>query len=183
MGGQMQLCFSHFSNRSCVNTWNRGAISCQVRHCTEWCQSLSSERIVRGREVDICAFLAYYWKSFERNWNPSIGLSELWIVSSFTPVAFLWYFPPICSDFPAWLNFLVCSYRQYVLLVPSVVRSNAPQTACVQLHNLSEPLSVSAVLEYGSVQKTLFEEPMTQNDFFKCSEFKVFPLLKLLKRV
>uniref|UniRef100_A0A8D2NY38 OVOS protein n=1 Tax=Zosterops lateralis melanops TaxID=1220523 RepID=A0A8D2NY38_ZOSLA len=64
---------------------------------------------------------------------------------------------------------------QYVLLVPSVVRSNAPQTACVQLHNLSEPLSVSAVLEYGSVQKTLFEEPMTQNDFFKCSEFKVPP--------
>ncbi|NWX55663.1 OVOS protein, partial [Promerops cafer] len=64
---------------------------------------------------------------------------------------------------------------QYVLLVPSVVRSDAPQTACVQLHNLSEPLSVSVVLEYGSVQKTLFEEPMTENDFFKCSEFKVPP--------
>ncbi|NWH32618.1 OVOS protein, partial [Chloropsis hardwickii] len=64
---------------------------------------------------------------------------------------------------------------QYVLLVPSVVRSDAPQTACVQLHNLSEPLSVSIALEYGSVQKTLFEEPMTENDFFKCSEFKVPP--------
>ncbi|NXO64868.1 OVOS protein, partial [Phainopepla nitens] len=64
---------------------------------------------------------------------------------------------------------------QYVLLVPSVVRSDALQTACVQLHNLSEPLSVSAVLEYGRVQKTLFEEPMTGNDFFKCSEFKVPP--------
>uniref|UniRef100_A0A8D2P4J6 Alpha-macroglobulin receptor-binding domain-containing protein n=1 Tax=Zosterops lateralis melanops TaxID=1220523 RepID=A0A8D2P4J6_ZOSLA len=63
---------------------------------------------------------------------------------------------------------------QYVLLVPSVVRSNAPQTACVQLHNLSEPLSVSAVLEYGSVQKTLFEEPMTQNDFFKCIKLTQF---------
>ncbi|NXK68024.1 OVOS protein, partial [Sylvietta virens] len=67
------------------------------------------------------------------------------------------------------------SDRQYVLLVPSVVRSDAPQTACVQLHNLSEPLSVSAALEYGSVQRTLFEEPMTENDFFKCSEFKVPP--------
>ncbi|NXD24456.1 OVOS protein, partial [Spelaeornis formosus] len=64
---------------------------------------------------------------------------------------------------------------QYVLLVPSVVRSDAPQTACVQLHNVSEPLSVSAVLQYGTVQNTLFEEPMTQNDFFKCSEFKVPP--------
>lgn len=74
-------------------------------------------------------------------------------------------------------------YSQYVLLVPSVVRSGAPQTACLQLHSLSEPLSVSVVLEYGSAQKTLFEEPVTETDFFKCSEFKVFPLLKLLKRV
>ncbi|NWR45537.1 OVOS protein, partial [Regulus satrapa] len=64
---------------------------------------------------------------------------------------------------------------QYALLVPSVVRSNAPQTACVQLHNLKEPLSVSVILEYGSVQKTVFEEPMSENDFFKCSEFKVPP--------
>ncbi|NXQ62767.1 OVOS protein, partial [Anthoscopus minutus] len=70
---------------------------------------------------------------------------------------------------------LVSSETQYVLLIPSVVRSDAPQKACVQLHNLSEPLSVSIVLEYGSIQKTIFEEPMTQNDFFKCSEFKVPP--------
>ncbi|NXB60985.1 OVOS protein, partial [Struthidea cinerea] len=70
---------------------------------------------------------------------------------------------------------IVSSETQYVLLVPSVVRSDAPQTACVQLHSLSEPLSMSVVLEYGSVQKTLFEEPVTQTDFFKCSEFKVPP--------
>ncbi|XP_063250392.1 ovostatin-like [Prinia subflava] len=70
---------------------------------------------------------------------------------------------------------IVSSETQYVLLVPSVVRSDAPQTACVQLHGLSEPLSVSVVLEYGRAQETLFEEPMTQKDFFKCSEFKVPP--------
>ncbi|NWW63985.1 OVOS protein, partial [Ifrita kowaldi] len=64
---------------------------------------------------------------------------------------------------------------QYVLLVPSVVRSGAPQTACVQLHSLSEPLSVSVVLEHSSFQKTLFEEPVTETDFFKCSEFQVPP--------
>ncbi|NXR25210.1 OVOS protein, partial [Cinclus mexicanus] len=69
----------------------------------------------------------------------------------------------------------ICSYSQYVLLVPSVVRSDAPQTACVQLHNLSEPLSVSVVLEYGRVQNTLLEEPVMENDFFKCSEFEVPP--------
>ncbi|NXO10407.1 OVOS protein, partial [Oriolus oriolus] len=70
---------------------------------------------------------------------------------------------------------IVSSETQYVLLVPSVVRSDAPQTACVQLHSLSEPLSVSVVLEYGSVQKTLFEEPVAGTDFFKCSEFQVPP--------
>ncbi|XP_068037839.1 ovostatin-like [Anomalospiza imberbis] len=70
---------------------------------------------------------------------------------------------------------IVSSETQYVLLVPSVVRSGAPQTACVQLHNLSEPLSMSIILEYGSVQRTLFEEPVTENDFFKCGEFKVPP--------
>ncbi|NWU24736.1 OVOS protein, partial [Dyaphorophyia castanea] len=70
---------------------------------------------------------------------------------------------------------IVSSETQYVLLVPVVMRSDAPQTACVQLHNLSEPLSLSVVLEYGSVQKTLFEEPVIETDFFKCSEFKVPP--------
>ncbi|XP_010573752.1 PREDICTED: ovostatin-like [Haliaeetus leucocephalus] len=69
----------------------------------------------------------------------------------------------------------VSSEPQYVLLVPTVVRSDSPQTACVQFHNLSEPLSLSIVLEYGSIQRTLFEESITKNDFFKCCEFKVPP--------
>ncbi|NXS50014.1 OVOS protein, partial [Balaeniceps rex] len=64
---------------------------------------------------------------------------------------------------------------QYVLLVPTVVRSDSPQTACVQFHRLSEPLSLSIVLEYGSIRKTLLEESVAKNDFFKCSEFKVPP--------
>ncbi|NWR79942.1 OVOS protein, partial [Centropus unirufus] len=67
------------------------------------------------------------------------------------------------------------SYSQYVLLVPTVVRSNSPQTACLQFHRLSEPISLSIVLEYGSIQKTLFEESITKNEFFKCYKFKVPP--------
>ncbi|NXK98087.1 OVOS protein, partial [Formicarius rufipectus] len=67
------------------------------------------------------------------------------------------------------------SYSQYVLLVPSVVQSNSPQSACVQFHNLTEPLFMSIVLEYGSIQRTLFEESVTKNDFFKCGEFEVPP--------
>ncbi|NWV00573.1 OVOS protein, partial [Upupa epops] len=69
----------------------------------------------------------------------------------------------------------VSSEIQYVLLVPTVLRSDSPQTACVQFHNLNEPLSVSIVLEYGSIHKTIFEESTTKNDFFKCCEFKVPP--------
>ncbi|NXW83855.1 OVOS protein, partial [Alopecoenas beccarii] len=70
---------------------------------------------------------------------------------------------------------VLTSYSQYVLLVPTVVRSDSPQTACVQFHSLSEPLSLSIILEYGSIRKTLFEEFVTRNDFFKCREFKVPP--------
>ncbi|XP_009892448.1 PREDICTED: ovostatin-like [Charadrius vociferus] len=69
----------------------------------------------------------------------------------------------------------VSSEPQYVLLVPTVVRSDSPQTACVQFHRLSEPLSLSIILEYGSIRQTIFEELVTKNDFFKCCEFKVPP--------
>ncbi|NXT78497.1 OVOS protein, partial [Zapornia atra] len=69
----------------------------------------------------------------------------------------------------------VSSEPQYVLLVPTVVRSDSPQTACVQFHNLNEPLALNIVLEYGSIKKTIFEDSVTTNDFFRCSKFKVPP--------
>ncbi|NXW37052.1 OVOS protein, partial [Phaetusa simplex] len=72
-------------------------------------------------------------------------------------------------------DLVLLSYSQYVLLVPTVVRSDSPQTACVQFQSLSEPLSLSIVLEYGSIRQTLFEESVTKNDFFKCCKFKVPP--------
>ncbi|NXP15730.1 OVOS protein, partial [Thinocorus orbignyianus] len=70
-------------------------------------------------------------------------------------------------------DLVLLSYSQYMLLVPTVVRSDSPQTACVQFHNLSEPLSLSVILEYGSIRQTLFEESVTKNDYFKCCKFKV----------
>ncbi|KAM6292274.1 ovostatin-like [Porphyrio hochstetteri] len=69
----------------------------------------------------------------------------------------------------------VSSEPQYVLLVPTVVRSDSPQTACVQFHNLNEPLALNIVLEYGSTKKTIFEDSVTTNDFFRCCKFKVPP--------
>ncbi|KGL79419.1 Ovostatin, partial [Tinamus guttatus] len=61
---------------------------------------------------------------------------------------------------------------QYVLLVPTVVRSDSPQSVCIQFHNVTEPLFLSVFLEYSSTQTTLFEESVTEN-FFKCNKFKV----------
>lgn len=52
-------------------------------------------------------YLAYYLKFVERNVNPYTGLSKLWIMSSFMPVALLWYFPllfalPFLHDWTFW---------------------------------------------------------------------------------
>ncbi|XP_039376941.1 ovostatin-like [Mauremys reevesii] len=61
---------------------------------------------------------------------------------------------------------------QYVLMVPSVLQSISPQRLCVQLYNLSEPLSLNVHLEYHGINTTLFEESVTENNFFQCREFK-----------
>uniref|UniRef100_A0A452I592 Uncharacterized protein n=1 Tax=Gopherus agassizii TaxID=38772 RepID=A0A452I592_9SAUR len=64
------------------------------------------------------------------------------------------------------------SNLQYVLIVPSVLQSISPQRLCVQLYNLSEPLSLNVHLEYHGINTTLFEESVTENNFFQCREFK-----------
>uniref|UniRef100_A0A8C3SLD4 Ovostatin n=1 Tax=Chelydra serpentina TaxID=8475 RepID=A0A8C3SLD4_CHESE len=60
----------------------------------------------------------------------------------------------------------------YVLVVPSVLQSISPQSLCVQLYNLSEPLSLNVQLEYHDIKTTLFEESVTEINFFQCREFK-----------
>ncbi|XP_067406891.1 ovostatin-like [Emydura macquarii macquarii] len=61
---------------------------------------------------------------------------------------------------------------QYVLVVPSVLQSISPQSLCVQLYNLREPLSLNVHLEYNGTKTTLLEESVTENNFFKCHEFE-----------
>ncbi|CAM4441061.1 unnamed protein product [Caretta caretta] len=61
---------------------------------------------------------------------------------------------------------------QYVLVVPSVLQSISPQSLCVQLYNLSEPLSLNVHLNYHDIKTTLFEESVTEKNFFQCREFK-----------
>uniref|UniRef100_A0A669QE22 Uncharacterized protein n=1 Tax=Phasianus colchicus TaxID=9054 RepID=A0A669QE22_PHACC len=102
----------------------------------------------------------------------SVGPSP---TSSFTCIIFLWYFLSCLPSPSSMTDLFSSSCSQYVLLVPTVVRSNSPQTACVQFQSLSEPLSLSVVLEYSNVQTTLFEEFVTENDYFTCCDFKVPP--------
>lgn len=63
-----------------------------------------------------------------------------------------------------------------------MLQSISPQSLCVQLYNLSEPLSLNVHLEYNGTKTTLFEESVTENNFFKCNEFEVFHILIQFKR-
>ncbi|XP_019345829.1 ovostatin [Alligator mississippiensis] len=67
------------------------------------------------------------------------------------------------------------SEPQYVLLVPAVVQSGNPQSACLQFYNLTEPVTLSIILKYNELQTTLLKESVTKNDFFKCTTFTVPP--------
>ncbi|XP_019371619.1 PREDICTED: ovostatin-like [Gavialis gangeticus] len=67
------------------------------------------------------------------------------------------------------------SEPQYVLLVPAVVQSGNPQSACLLFYNLREPVALSIILEYNEVNTTLLDESVTKNAFFKCTTFMVPP--------
>ncbi|XP_039770474.1 ovostatin [Ornithorhynchus anatinus] len=62
---------------------------------------------------------------------------------------------------------------QYVLLVPSVLQGASLDKACVQLFNLTESVSLSAVLDYQGATTKIFEETVTGKNFFKCGSFLV----------
>ncbi|XP_075758604.1 ovostatin-like [Pelodiscus sinensis] len=62
---------------------------------------------------------------------------------------------------------------QYVLMVPSVLQSPSPQSMCVQLYNLSEPVSLKVALQYQAISTTLLETHVKEKNYFQCSEFQV----------
>ncbi|XP_038615592.1 ovostatin-like [Tachyglossus aculeatus] len=62
---------------------------------------------------------------------------------------------------------------QYVLLVPSVLQSGSLDKACIQLFNLPESVSLSAVLYYQGASTKIFEETVAGKNFFKCGSFLV----------
>lgn len=53
-------------------------------------------------------FLSILFINHWNNWNPSIGLSKLCIISSFTPMALLWHFC-LLSALALWHGWAFCS--------------------------------------------------------------------------
>lgn len=64
-------------------------------------------------------------------------------------------------------------HRQYVLMVPAVLQNDSPGQGCLQFHNLNETVSVRVILEYSSVNTTIFKKTMTANSGLQCFKFTV----------
>ncbi|XP_062827451.1 ovostatin [Anolis carolinensis] len=62
---------------------------------------------------------------------------------------------------------------QYLLIVPSVLQSTSPNTACVQLVNLNESVNLNVLLEYQGQNVTILKEQVRKQNFFKCSTFQI----------
>uniref|UniRef100_A0A8D2NIM6 Ovostatin n=1 Tax=Zonotrichia albicollis TaxID=44394 RepID=A0A8D2NIM6_ZONAL len=64
---------------------------------------------------------------------------------------------------------------QYVLMVPAVLQNDSPGQGCLQFHNLNETVSVRVILEYSSVNTTIFKKTMTAGSGLQCFKFKIPP--------
>nr|XP_055136704.1 pregnancy zone protein [Symphalangus syndactylus] len=60
---------------------------------------------------------------------------------------------------------------QYMVLVPSLLHTEAPKKGCVLLSHLNETVTVSASLESGSKNRSLFTDLVVEKDLFHCVSF------------
>ncbi|NXU11552.1 OVOS protein, partial [Pardalotus punctatus] len=65
---------------------------------------------------------------------------------------------------------------QYVLMVPAVLQNDSPGQVCLQFLNLNETISVRVILEYSSVNTTIFKKTTTTNSGLQCFNFKIPPV-------
>ncbi|KAM6216262.1 ovostatin-like [Rhynchocyon petersi] len=63
--------------------------------------------------------------------------------------------------------------QQYVLLVPSVLQEDSLDKVCAQLFNLTETVVLTVSIYYAENQTEILEEHVTEENFFKCINFKV----------
>ncbi|NP_002855.2 pregnancy zone protein precursor [Homo sapiens] len=60
---------------------------------------------------------------------------------------------------------------QYMVLVPSLLHTEAPKKGCVLLSHLNETVTVSASLESGRENRSLFTDLVAEKDLFHCVSF------------
>ncbi|XP_010375002.1 pregnancy zone protein isoform X1 [Rhinopithecus roxellana] len=60
---------------------------------------------------------------------------------------------------------------QYMVLVPSLLHTEAPEKGCVLLSHLNETVTVSASLESGRGNRSLFTDLVAEKDLFHCVFF------------
>ncbi|NXY18288.1 OVOS protein, partial [Atrichornis clamosus] len=65
---------------------------------------------------------------------------------------------------------------QYVLMVPAVLQNGSPGQVCLQFLNLNETISIRVILEYNSVNTTIFKKTMTTSSGLQCFTFKIPPV-------
>ncbi|XP_021250470.1 ovostatin [Numida meleagris] len=68
---------------------------------------------------------------------------------------------------------------QYVLMVPAVLQSDSPSQVCLQFLNLNQTISVRIILEYGTVNTTVFEKNTTASSGLQCLNFTIPPAVSV----
>ncbi|XP_066468771.1 ovostatin-like [Tiliqua scincoides] len=64
---------------------------------------------------------------------------------------------------------------QYLLVTPSVLQSDSPNTVCVHLLNLNESVNLNVVLEYEGRNITVLMESVRSQSYYKCTNVTVPP--------
>uniref|UniRef100_A0A8D2H2Q0 Uncharacterized protein n=1 Tax=Urocitellus parryii TaxID=9999 RepID=A0A8D2H2Q0_UROPR len=79
----------------------------------------------------------------------------------------------LLSTFLLHWTIAVASKLQYILWVPSVIKSYSAEIACLHLLNLNESVSLSVFLEYDGSNTTIFDLSVGEDTFYACADFKV----------
>ncbi|NWZ31143.1 A2MG protein, partial [Asarcornis scutulata] len=70
----------------------------------------------------------------------------------------------------------------YMVLLPFLINTDAPEKVCVQLTHLNESVTLSATLEYQGENRSLIDDVVSEKDIFTCIPFSI-PKLSILSPV
>uniref|UniRef100_A0A8B9TEH1 Alpha-2-macroglobulin n=1 Tax=Anas platyrhynchos TaxID=8839 RepID=A0A8B9TEH1_ANAPL len=79
---------------------------------------------------------------------------------------------PLLSE----ILFLILAFplsRQYMVLLPFLIHTDAPEKVCIQLTHLNESVTLSATLEYQGENRSLIDDVVSEKDIFTCIPFSL----------